>query len=93
MARATRQTRLSVREMTMNIAIPPMELRQLVGPTEDKDYDNPTGDLVYPQIPGELYETVFDFGCGCGRIARQLMLQRAVPKHYLGIDVNRRMIE
>jgi len=76
-----------------NIPLPPIELRRLVGLTEEAFYDNPTGDFVYPEIPHDLYESVFDFGCGCGRVARQLMLQRFAPKRYLGIDINRRMIE
>ena len=76
-----------------HIPVPPFHLRQLVGLTEEAFYDNPTGDFVYPNIPSDLYESVFDFGCGCGRVARQLMLQRVPPKCYMGIDINRKMIE
>jgi hypothetical protein len=36
---------------------------------------------------------VFDFGCGCGRIARQLMQQSPRPQRYVGIDLHRGMIE
>ena len=75
------------------IPMPPVELRKLTGLTEEAFYDNPSRDFVYPNIPSELYESVFDFGCGCGRLARQLMLQRTPPKRYLGIDINRMAIE
>ncbi|MGH7540412.1 MAG: class I SAM-dependent methyltransferase, partial [Gemmatimonadota bacterium] len=34
-----------------------------------------------------------DFGCGCGRVARQLLQQRARPRRYVGIDLHRGMIK
>jgi SAM-dependent methyltransferase len=68
-------------------------MRELVGPTDPKDFDNPTGELVYPYLPPEQYEAVLDFGCGCGRVARQLIQQRTRPARYLGLDVHRGMIE
>jgi SAM-dependent methyltransferase len=40
----------------------------------------------------KLYESVFDFGCGCGLIARQLLTQNPRPKRYVGIDLNPAMI-
>jgi len=81
------------------LPMPPMELRQLVGPTEDVAYDNASGeriwgDLVYgPLEPGAAYRRVFDFGCGCGRQARQLLLQKEPPGVYVGVDISRKMIE
>lgn len=81
------------------LPIPPLELRRLVGPTDPRDYDNPDGrllwgDLVYgPLKPGEAYQRIFDFGCGCGRQARQFMLQSQSPERLVGVDVNRVMIE
>jgi ubiquinone/menaquinone biosynthesis C-methylase UbiE len=36
---------------------------------------------------------VLDFGCGCGRTARQLIQQIPRPTRYLGIDLHRGMIE
>jgi SAM-dependent methyltransferase len=75
---------------------PPLEMRQLVGPTELAAFDNPEGKLVFhyvdlPPGPG-IYERIFDFGCGCGRIARQLILQRPSPERYVGIDLHAGMI-
>jgi SAM-dependent methyltransferase len=67
-------------------------MRALVGPTNEAAFDNPTGDLVFPYIPLPAYDSFFDFGCGCGRIARQLMQQKQPPRRYLGIDLHRGMI-
>jgi len=33
-----------------------------------------------------------DFECGCGRIARQLLVASVPPASYVGIDINREMI-
>lgn len=71
---------------TIPLPMPPMDIRRMIGPTDDIDFDNPTGQLVYPEVPPELYRSVFDFGCGCGRVARKLMLQNPRPKRYVGID-------
>jgi len=75
------------------LPIPPIEMRQLVGPTDPADYDNPTRSLVFPYLPARAFESVFDFGCGCGRVARQLIQQEPRPVRYLGIDLHRGMIE
>jgi SAM-dependent methyltransferase len=72
---------------TSALPIPPLEYRQWVGPTEPGRYDNPDGSLVYPDFAPDLYESVFDFGCGCGRVARQLILQVPRPSRYVGVDV------
>jgi SAM-dependent methyltransferase len=79
--------------MLGSLPIPPVELRRLVGPFHVEAWDNPGGGLVYPEVPASAYEAVFDFGCGCGRVARQLLQQRPRPRRYVGIDVNRRMVE
>jgi SAM-dependent methyltransferase len=78
-----------------NIPLPPLELRRWVGPTDVADYENPTGTPIYAEfgIPLETYETVFDFGCGCGRVARQLLQQEPKPRRYVGIDVNKELAE
>jgi SAM-dependent methyltransferase len=68
-------------------------MRSLVGLADPSAYDNPTGALVYPTLPPEAFEAVFDFGCGCGRVARQLIQQDPRPERYLGIDIHRGMIE
>lgn len=72
---------------------PPLEFRRLVGPTELDQFDNPTGQLVFKDLPEEACDYVLDFGCGCGRLARQLIQQRPRPRRYLGIDPHRGMIE
>jgi SAM-dependent methyltransferase len=75
------------------LPLPPMEMRQLVGPTKDEWFDNPDGTLVFPFLPESAYDTVFDFGCGCGRIARMLIQQRPQPRRYVGIDLHHGMIK
>jgi SAM-dependent methyltransferase len=67
-------------------------MRELVGAPEPERYDNPRGELLYPYLPAVAYESVFDFGCGCGREARQLIQQRLQPTRYLGIDLHRGMV-
>jgi SAM-dependent methyltransferase len=68
-------------------------MRQLVGPTEREHFDNPSGDLIYPYLEEDVYRRVFDFGCGCGRVARQLLQQRVQPERYLGVDLHRDMVQ
>jgi SAM-dependent methyltransferase len=75
------------------LPFPPVEMRTLVGPVESWLFDNPSGDPVFPQVPREAYASVLDFGCGCGRIARQLIQQRRRPAAYLGIDIHAGMVE
>jgi SAM-dependent methyltransferase len=77
----------------LGLPIPPLEMRELVGPTDAAAFDNPNLDLVYPYLPQEAYAEVFDFGCGCGRIARQLLQQVPRPRRYVGIDLHRGMIK
>jgi len=71
-----------------------LALRTLVGPTE-LEYDNPNHTPVYAGygLPLSAYDAVFDFGCGCGRIARQLMLQEPPPRRYVGVDIHQGMID
>ena len=73
--------------------MPPVEMRQLVGPLDDADYDNPSGGLLHgDRLPPEAYESVLDIGSGCGRVARQLIQQDPQPREYLGIDLHRGMV-
>jgi len=65
-------------------------MRALVGPTDEASFDNPSGDPVFDDC--DTTETVFDFGCGCGRLARQLIQQRDQPNSYVGVDLHRGMI-
>lgn len=79
--------------MTETLPLPPFEMRELVGPTDPKFFDNPYGRLVFPDIPIDKQTSVFDFGCGCGRVARQLMQQNPPPQKYVGIDLHQGMIK
>jgi SAM-dependent methyltransferase len=74
------------------LPIPPIEMRQLVGTTDVAAFDNPSGAPIFDFVEPELFRSVLDFGCGCGRIARQLIQQRPRPDRYLGIDLHAGMI-
>lgn len=82
------------------LPLPPYEFRALVSPvTDDSYYDNPDGEYIWgpldigPLQPGEAYRKVLDFGCGCGREVRRLMLQNDPPDEIVGIDISRKMID
>jgi SAM-dependent methyltransferase len=74
------------------LPVPSAEMRALVGPTDVAAFDNPSRALVFPYLDASAYRSVFDFGCGCGRVARQLIQQRPQPERYLGIDLHAGMI-
>ena len=76
------------------LPLPPPEMRRLVGPLDPElvPFDNPTG-TPFPYAPEEGQGRVFDFGCGCGRMARLLLQSRTPPAEYLGIDLHRGMVE
>lgn len=81
------------------LPLPPFEYRALVSPvTDDSYYDNPTGEYIWgpldigPLRPGEAYGKVLDFGCGCGREVRRLLMQKDMPKEIVGVDISRKMI-
>jgi SAM-dependent methyltransferase len=76
----------------LTLPLPPQEMRELIGTTDPADFDNPTGELVLPDLDPRAYEAVLDFGCGCGRLARQLLQQRPRPGRYLGIDLHPGMV-
>ena len=82
-----------VRRAPLALPIPPPEMRALVGPTDPAAFDNPSRSLVFPDVEEAAYTSVFDFGCGCGRLARQLMQQNPRPARYVGVDLHRGMIE
>jgi SAM-dependent methyltransferase len=73
------------------LPMPPFEMRQLVGPTDEVAFDNPSGDLIF-EIPEAQFDSVLDFGCGCGRLARKMMQQRVRPRRYVGFDLHPGMI-
>ncbi len=74
------------------LPLPPVEMRALVGPTDDASFDNPEGTPVFSGLEPAQFRSVLDFGCGCGRIARQLIQQRPRPQRYAGIDLHAGMI-
>jgi SAM-dependent methyltransferase len=75
------------------LPVPPPEMRALVGPTDVSAFDNPSHGLVFPYLDPGAFRAVFDFGCGCGRIARQLIQQQPQPERYLGVDLHAGMID
>jgi SAM-dependent methyltransferase len=75
------------------LPVPPPEMRDLIGGSGPERFDNPTGEPVYDCLPPDAYEAVFDFGCGCGRVARQLIQQQPRPQRYLGMDLHAGMVE
>lgn len=85
---------------TLTLPLPPNDLRGLVSPEiSDSYYDNPSGDYIWgpidipPLQAGEAYRKVLDFGCGCGREVRRLLMQRDPPKEIVGVDISRKMID
>ena len=77
------------------LPLPPEAMRGRVGPTDPRAFDNSSGTPIYDRfsLPLEAYGAVFDFGCGCGRLARQLLQQTPRPRRYVGIDTHRGMID
>lgn len=71
------------------LPMPPVELRRSVGVEDVAFFENPHRHNVFGEdVAPHLYRSVFDFGSGCGRIARQMILQQDnVPSRYLGIDL------
>jgi hypothetical protein len=71
------------------IPMPPLALRQSVGIEDEKFFDNPWAMHAFgDEVPHSAYRRVLDFGCGCGRVARQMLLQSAdLPDRYLGVDL------
>jgi len=67
-------------------------MRALVGDTNEASFDNPTGVPIFADLGDEFYDSVFDLGSGCGRLARQLLQQSPRPKAYLGIDLHAGMV-
>jgi SAM-dependent methyltransferase len=69
-----------------------VEYRRLVC-HDDGYFEVPEGGLAFQHVPAQHYRRVFEFGCGCGRIARQLMGRSPSPESYIGIDIHRGMIQ
>jgi SAM-dependent methyltransferase len=76
-----------------SLPLPPVEFRTLVGSDDPTFFTNGDGYRPFPDLPDSMYSSVFDFGCGCGRLARQLIQQQPVPGRYLGVDRHRGMVD
>jgi len=68
-------------------------MRAIVGPTDPIHFDNPEGNPIFDGLPNEAYDSVLDFGCGCGRLARQMLQQHPRPARYLGIDLHPALVK
>lgn len=76
-----------------HLPLPPVEMRQLTGLTDASWFEPPIDWHVSQHVRQRTqYESVLDFGCGCGRNARQLALSRVPVKLYVGIDLHAGMI-
>lgn len=77
-----------------DVPVPPIELMRTVGPVDPAFYRNPHRiDVFAHERPDIDYRRVFDFGCGCGRLARQMLFQRSRPEAYRGVDLNRASVD
>jgi SAM-dependent methyltransferase len=76
-----------------DLPLPPIEFRHLVGPTAPEEFDSPLARRLFDDLPASFYDRVFDYGCGCGRLARQLLLHGPRPRQYTGIDPHKGMVE
>ena len=77
----------------IELPLPPLEFRHLVGPTKPEDFDTPVARHIFEQLPQHAFDFVFDYGCGCGRLARQLLQTGPRPRRYLGIDPHMGMVD
>jgi SAM-dependent methyltransferase len=77
----------------IDLPLPPLEFRHLVGPTAPEDFDTPVVRDIFDALPARAFDFVFDYGCGCGRLARQLLQSGPRPRRYLGIDPHKGMID
>ncbi|MBV8717414.1 MAG: ATP-binding cassette domain-containing protein [Chloroflexi bacterium] len=74
------------------LPIPPSEMRELIGQPDPAAYDNARGEPVFDFVEVSAFRSVFEFRCGCGRLARQLIQQRSRPVRYVGIDPHQGMV-
>ncbi|MHB8508368.1 MAG: class I SAM-dependent methyltransferase [Candidatus Dormibacteria bacterium] len=75
------------------IPVPPVEMRRLIGVPDKREFLAPTDMEFYPAFKPGAQDSVFDFGSGCGRLARMFMLQEPPPRRYVGVDIHRGMVE
>lgn len=74
----------------MPLSLPPLEFARKVGHSDLSAFDNLAG---AEEFPGLDCSSVLDVGCGCGRIARRLLQQTTPPARYLGVDINKPMLD
>jgi SAM-dependent methyltransferase len=74
------------------LPIPPLEMRELVGCVDVREWDNESGSPIWPNVPAANWRSYFDFGCGCGRNARRLIQQKRRPERYVGVDLHAGLI-
>jgi SAM-dependent methyltransferase len=72
---------------------PSEEMRRLIGNTDRARFETPLGREVLIGLPEEAFDSVLDFGCGCGRLARWLIQRSPRPRRYLGIDLHAGMVQ
>jgi SAM-dependent methyltransferase len=80
------------RSAITDLPLPPIKFRHLVGPTEPHEFDAPHARQLFERLPAHLFDVVFDYGCGCGRLARQLVRTGRRPRRYIGIDPHQGMV-
>ena len=68
-------------------------MRKLVGPTDVGAFQQNKNENIFNDLSDDKYEMVFELGCGCGRLARRLLLQRTEVKTYIGIDIHAGMLK
>lgn len=76
----------------IDLPMPPLEFRHLVGPMAPEDFDDPTTLRALDDLPATAFKYIFDFGCGCGRVARQLLRSGRAVGRYVGIDPHKEMV-
>jgi SAM-dependent methyltransferase len=78
----------------LDLPTPPVPLRALIGSTDTDFFENRRGTPIYGDVvPSGGYQSVLDFGCGCGRQARRLALQSQPPLRYVGVEAHRGLQE
>jgi ubiquinone/menaquinone biosynthesis C-methylase UbiE len=75
------------------IGIPELEMRKLVGPTELSAFEQNKNENIFDELPENYYQVIFELGCGCGRLARKLIMQRTKVERYIGIDIHSGMLK
>lgn len=75
-----------------DLPLPPEEMRDLVGVRDPAFFDNPSRGNVLPDVGERSYGAVFDFGSGCGRLARKFLQQDPRPQRYVGVDLHAGMV-